>query len=249
MILRYLLILFAAYQAPEILMSSVAASGEAMLPEAGVRDPLVMVVDDLQDVMPPSTFASDIFMFGCTIFEIITGKVPFHWFEDKYDALKVFRMLYPRLTPHAAAAANASLEFDMSNSSTRAGLLLLSKQCTLFKPSERPSAIEVFETIYELLSQWRRSMQGERRLRYGVTGAAVMTRMRDQSTHAHSRSRCSMYRYVALVLFHVSPHYLFACCCATINRVPILDGIKNCPMTVHWHAGVCKTEQHVSQVI
>jgi hypothetical protein len=85
------------------------------------------------------SFKTDVYMFGCLIYEVLTGEEPFFWLPSGL-LIAGYRMRDPLNIPNPldAAAAEGKLSFVMTESPVRTALELLSKCCMKQAPAERP---------------------------------------------------------------------------------------------------------------
>ncbi len=94
------------------------------------------------------SFKTDVYMFGCLIYEVLTGEDPFFWL----DTLMSFTLYRQRnlSNPLDAAAAEGKLSYVMADSPVRSALELLSKCCMKQAPEERPDMEGVLASLDDM---------------------------------------------------------------------------------------------------
>ncbi len=83
------------------------------------------------------SFKTDVFMFGCVIYEVLTGCVPYHWLRSAQSVI-LYRARDLSQSPLDAAVAEGKLCFVVADTPTRASLVQLARECMQPLPANRP---------------------------------------------------------------------------------------------------------------
>jgi serine/threonine protein kinase len=115
---------------------------------SGWRAPETLVEINGKQVV---SFKTDVYMFGCLIYEVLTGEDPFFWLPSGVS-IAGYRMRDPLNIPNPldAAAAEGKLSYVMADSPVRTALESLSRHCMKQVPEERPNMISVLESLDDI---------------------------------------------------------------------------------------------------
>ncbi|KXN92018.1 Tip elongation aberrant protein 1 [Leucoagaricus sp. SymC.cos] len=110
----------------------------------------------LAEEVPPPTPASDMWGFGCTCFEAMTGQTPFAGY---YKSLRQLIQAFVRghATPLRPEQNSAPIVVDGASGP----LVALAERCWNYEPSERPTAADALQSLTELDAEDNRPSMDE----------------------------------------------------------------------------------------
>ncbi|KXN83223.1 Tip elongation aberrant protein 1 [Leucoagaricus sp. SymC.cos] len=107
----------------------------------------------LAEDAPPPTPASDMWGFGCTCFEAMTGRTPF---ADHYKSLGQLIQAFVR-----GNATPLRPEQSLIIEGAGSPLVMLSERCFNYEPSERPTAAQALQDLTESIAEDNRPSMDE----------------------------------------------------------------------------------------